>query len=46
MTTTYGFDFDLAGPPSRGARVARINALATLLDTALGLSPAPPCASA
>ena len=35
MTTTYGFDFDLAGPPSRGARVARINALATLLDTAL-----------
>ena len=35
MTTTYGFDFDLAGPPSRGARVARIDALATLLDTAL-----------
>ena len=37
MTTTYGFgfDFDLARPPSRGARVARIDALATLLDTAL-----------
>ena len=35
MTTTYGFDFDLAGRPSRGARFARIDALATLLDTAL-----------
>ena len=35
MTTIYGFDFDLAGPASRGARVARIDALATLLDTAL-----------
>src|SRR5262249_27541658 len=36
MTTTYGFDFDdLARPRSRGARVARIDALATLLDTAL-----------
>ena len=35
MTTTYGFDFDLAGTRSRGARIARIDALATLLDTAL-----------
>src|SRR5262249_8627769 len=33
MTTTY--DFDLARARSRGARVARIDALATLLDTAL-----------
>jgi hypothetical protein len=33
MTTTYGFDF--AGPRSRGARIARMDALATLLDTAL-----------
>jgi hypothetical protein len=33
MTTTYGFD--LARPRSRGARIARIDALATLLDTAL-----------
>jgi hypothetical protein len=33
MTTTY--DFDLARPRSRGARIARIDALATLLDTAL-----------
>ena len=32
MTTTY--DFDLARPPSRRARIARIDALATLLDTA------------
>ena len=32
MTTTYGFDF--AQPRSRGARIARIDALATLLDTA------------
>jgi len=32
MTTTY--DFDLT-PRSRGARIARIDALATLLDTAL-----------
>ena len=32
MTTTYGFD--LARPRSRGARIARIDALATLLDTA------------
>src|SRR6516165_6218846 len=36
MTTTYGFGFDdLARPRSRGARIARIDALATLLDTAL-----------
>ena len=35
MTTTYGFDFDFAGTRSRGARIARIDALATLLDTAL-----------
>jgi len=33
MTTTYGFDF--ARPRSGGARIARIDALATLLDTAL-----------
>jgi Domain of unknown function (DUF4112) len=32
MTTAYGFDF--ARPRSRGARIARIDALATLLDTA------------
>jgi len=32
MTTTY--DFDFARPRSRGARIARIDALATLLDTA------------
>jgi uncharacterized protein DUF4112 len=36
MTTTYGFGFDdLARPRSRGARIARMDALATLLDTAL-----------
>jgi len=36
MTTTYGLGFDdLARPRSRGARIARIDALATLLDTAL-----------
>src|SRR5262245_1120541 len=36
MTTTYGFGFDdLARARSRGARIARIDALATLLDTAL-----------
>jgi len=36
MTSTYGFGFDdLARPRSRGARIARIDALATLLDTAL-----------
>src|SRR5262249_9969176 len=36
MTTTYGLDFDdLARPRSRGTRIARIDALATLLDTAL-----------
>src|SRR5262245_17718285 len=35
MTTTYGFGFDWARPRSSGARIARIDALATLLDTAL-----------
>jgi hypothetical protein len=35
MTTTYGFGFDVARPRARGARIARIDALATLLDTAL-----------
>jgi hypothetical protein len=35
MTTTYGFGFDFARSRSRGARIARIDALATLLDTAL-----------
>jgi uncharacterized protein DUF4112 len=35
MTTTYDFGVDLARSRSRGARVARIDALATLLDTAL-----------
>jgi hypothetical protein len=35
MTTTYGFGFDLARLRSRGDRIARIDALATLLDTAL-----------
>jgi hypothetical protein len=35
MTTTYGFGFDVVRPRSRGARIARIDALATLLDTAL-----------
>jgi hypothetical protein len=33
MTTTYGFN--LARTRSRGARIARIDRLATLLDTAL-----------
>ena len=35
MTTTYGFDLDFSGTRSRSARIARIDALATLLDTAL-----------
>jgi hypothetical protein len=35
MTTTYGFGFDFARPRSRGARIAWIDTLATLLDTAL-----------
>jgi Domain of unknown function (DUF4112) len=35
MTTAYGFGFDFARSRSRGARIARIDALATLLDTAL-----------
>ena len=34
MTTAYGFDF-ARSRGSRGARIARIDALATLLDTAL-----------
>jgi hypothetical protein len=35
MTTTYGLGFDdLARPRSLGARIAWIEALATLLDTA------------
>src|SRR5262245_19964729 len=37
MTTTYGFGFDLARPRSRGARIARIDALTTLLDTSLAI---------
>jgi hypothetical protein len=35
VTTTYDLGFDFAQPRSRAARIARINALATLLDTAL-----------
>ena len=35
MTTAYAFNSDFVRPRSRGARVARIDALATLLDTAL-----------
>jgi Domain of unknown function (DUF4112) len=35
MTTTYDRGFDFAPPRSRRARIARIDALATLLDTAL-----------
>ena len=34
MTATYGFDFDFASSRSRSARIARIDALSTLLDTA------------
>ena len=34
MTATYGFGFDFARLRSRRARIARIDALATLLDTA------------
>src|SRR5262245_40168630 len=37
MTATYGFGFDFARPRSRCARIARIDALATLLDTAFAL---------
>ena len=37
MTATYGFGFDFARPRSRRARIARIDALATLLDTAFVL---------
>ena len=35
MTTAYDLGFDFVRPRSRGARIARIDALATLLDTAL-----------
>ena len=35
MTTTYGFGSDFARPRSRSDRIALIDALATLLDTAL-----------
>ena len=35
MTTTYGLSLDLARPRSRGARLARIDTLATVLDAAL-----------
>jgi hypothetical protein len=35
MTVAYGFGFDFVRPRSRQARVARIDALATLLDSAL-----------
>jgi hypothetical protein len=37
MTATYGFGFDFARPRSRRARFARIDALASLLDTAFVL---------
>jgi hypothetical protein len=37
MTATYGFGFDVARSRSRRARIARIDALATLLDTAFVL---------
>jgi len=35
MTIAYGFGFDFVHPCSRRARIARIDALATLLDSAL-----------
>jgi|EndMetStandDraft_3_1072993.scaffolds.fasta_scaffold156985_2 hypothetical protein len=35
MTTAYGFGFDFARLRSREARIARLDALATLLDAAL-----------
>jgi hypothetical protein len=35
MTIAYGFGYDFVRPRSRGARIARIDALATLLDSAL-----------
>ena len=37
MTATYAFGFDFAQPRSRRARIARIDALATLLDTAFAI---------
>src|SRR5262245_20119746 len=35
MTVAYGFGFDFVRPRSRRARIARIDALASLLDSAL-----------
>jgi hypothetical protein len=35
MTIAYGFGFDFVRPRSRRTRIARIDALATLLDSAL-----------
>jgi hypothetical protein len=35
VTIAYGFGFDFVRPGSRRARIARIDALATLLDSAL-----------
>ena len=35
MTIAYGFGYDFVRPRSRGARIARIDVLATLLDSAL-----------
>jgi hypothetical protein len=37
MTIAYGFGFDLVRPRSQRARIARIDALATLLDSALAI---------
>jgi hypothetical protein len=37
MTATSGFGFDFARPRSRRARIARIDSLASLLDTAFVL---------
>jgi hypothetical protein len=44
MTIAYGFGFDFVRPRSRRARIARIDALATLLDSALVI-PSPASAS-
>src|SRR5262245_31869014 len=35
MTIAYGFGFDFVRPRSRRARIARIDSLATLLDSAI-----------
>src|SRR4029450_5024031 len=35
MTIAYGFGFDFVRPRSRRARIARIDSLATILDSAL-----------